>query len=178
MSMTPLFIALVAVAGAHLHRSPLPRFVPAEGPAEGGAALPPPLPAGPIKSEVMLILGTNDNSGIDARLAKMPALSKPPFSAYNSYRLISRNSKPLSRGQASLQQLPNGRELRVTYKDALPQKAGSAPRYLLSASIETPNGRAFLPLVEVNAKAGEWFWLGGQQYQGGSLFVGIRAVPQ
>ena len=175
--MTPLLIALVALAGTHLHRPPLPPTPVGERPGEG-AALPPPVAATSIKSEVMLIVGSNDGSGIDPRLAKMPVLIRPPFSAYNSYRLLSRTSKPLTRGQASLQPLPTGRELRLTFKEALsPQKPGGAPRYLLSASIETPNGKSFLPLVEVNAKAGEWFWLAGQQYQGGTLFVGIRAVP-
>ena len=31
--------------------------------------------------------------------------------------------------------------------------------------------------VEVNAKAGEMFWVGGQEYKGGSLFIGIKVSP-
>jgi hypothetical protein len=44
-------------------------------------------------------------------------------------------------------------------------------------SIQKPDGKSFLPLVEVNAKPGEWFWVGGQEYKGGSLFIGIKLIP-
>jgi hypothetical protein len=180
--MTPLFIAIVAAAGVHLsgiHPLPTPT-APREGaPAEGGSTPSPAVLAAPsIPSEVMVLHATNNESGIDPRIGKMPALSKPPFSSYNSYKLLSRTSLPLPRGQAAPLSLPTGRVLRVTYRDALPpRKPGTPPRYLISASIQSRNGKAFLPNVEVNAKAHEWFWLGGQAYQGGSLFIGIKVNP-
>ncbi len=131
-----------------------------------------------IPSEVMVLHATNNDSGIDPRIGKIPALSKPPFSAYNSYKLLSRTNLPLPKGQVAPLSLPTGRVLRVTYRDILPpRKPGAASRYLLSASIHGKNGKAFLPNVEVNAKAHEWFWLGGQAYQGGSIFIGIKVNP-
>ncbi len=166
--MTPLFLALAA----GLALTPL-GGVPIAAPRDSGAVL----PAAPatIPSEVMVIHGTNDNSGIDAKLGTFTALSKPPFSSYNSYRLLSHTAQPLARGQPSLLNLPTGRLLQLVYKDvAPPQKRGGSPRFLVAASIRMPNGKSFLPLVEVKANPGEWFWVGGQEYQGGSLFIGIK----
>jgi hypothetical protein len=126
----------------------------------------------------MVLHGTNDNTGIDRAIGPMPALTKPPFSAYNSYKLLSRNSVPLPRSVASKLKLPTGRELHVVYKDVLPpQKQGAAARFVVAASIQKASGKDFLPLIEVNATPGEWFWVGGQDYKGGALFIGIRISP-
>ncbi len=46
-----------------------------------------------------------------------------------------------------------------------------------TASILQPGGKPVLPLVEVKARASEWFWVGGQSYQGGTLFIGIKVAP-
>lgn len=145
-------------------------------PSESGAA-PPPVTVIPatIPSEVMVLHATNDSSGIDPKLHKMAALSKPPFSAYNSYKILAHSAQPLARGMGSLFNLPTGRQLQLVYKDVVqPARAGAGPRYVVAASIQSPNGRTFLPLVEVKANPGEWFWVGGQSYQGGSLFIGIK----
>lgn len=184
--MTPLFFALAAGVGlSGAPASPWSPSAPAAPalllvldatPTDGGGAAPAaPAPA-TIPSEVMVVHGTNTNSGIDPQLASFAALSKPPFSSYNSYKLLSHTAQPLARGMPSLLNLPTGRLLQLVYKDvAPPQKRGTSPRYLVAASIQSPNGgKSFLPLVEVKANPGEWFWLGGQDYQGGSLFIGIK----
>jgi hypothetical protein len=145
-------------------------------PGEGSAGPIPPQPTS-ISADVMVLHATNDNSGIDRTLGPMPVLSKPPFSAYNSYKLLSRTGGiALPRGVvAAPLKLPTGRELHVVYKNALPPaKEGGVGRYVIGASIETPSGKTTLPLLEVNARAGEWFWVGGQDYKGGALFIAIR----
>jgi len=178
--MTPLFFALAAgislVAPAGMQPVDLALLPSLDAaPADGSPVVPgAPAPA-TIPSEVMVIHGTNDSSGIEAKLRTISALSKPPFSSYNSYKLLSHTAQPLARGMPSLLNLPTGRLLQLVYKDvAAPQKHGGSPRYLVAASIQTPNGKSFLPLVEVKANPGEWFWVGGQEYQGGSLFIGIK----
>jgi hypothetical protein len=171
--MTPSFVAIVAAAGVGLLGSVVMGETP-KPPAQS----PKPAAVAAISCDVMILHATNDNSGIDPRLGKMPALSKPPFSSYNSYKLLDQTSMALNRGQAVPLQLPTGRELRMVYKDVIdPPKAGDAPRYVITASIQKPDGKSFLPLVEVNAKSGEWFWVGGQEYKGGSLFIGIKVNP-
>jgi hypothetical protein len=205
--MTP-FLALTAVAVAvHLGMfgfgpplsddqapQPHPMQVPSgpkpppSAPPPGSSAPAQPAPTTPpptakpaptsISADLWILHGTNDNSGIDPKLGKMPALSKPPFSSYNSYKLIGQAKQSLAKGTAVPYTLPTGRELRIVYKDVLqPQKQGDPLRYVITASIQKPDGKSFLPLVEVSAQAGEMFFVGGQEFKGGSLFIGIKVGP-
>ncbi|MFO0762182.1 MAG: hypothetical protein U0359_37430 [Byssovorax sp.] len=131
-----------------------------------------------IACEVIILHATNDGSGIDPKIGKMPELSKPPFSSYNSYKLLDRPKISLDKGKSSTVKLPTGRDLMVTFKDVIePKKKDEPKRYVVTASIQKPDGNTFLPLLEVNAKAGEIFFVGGQSYQGGSLVIGIKVAP-
>jgi hypothetical protein len=76
----------------------------------------PPAPTS-ISADVIVLHATNDSSGIDPAIGSMPALLKPPFSSFNSYKLLSRNSLRLPRGVAAPLKLPTGRELHVVYKE-------------------------------------------------------------
>jgi hypothetical protein len=171
--MRPLLVAAVIAAalGGGLHPRPtLADPSPAQTPQ-------PPSPTS-ISADVMVLHATNDNSGIDARIGPMPALSKPPFSSYNSYKLLSRdNGIALPRTVSARLKLPTGRDLHLVYKDILPPTKQGTMRYVIAASIQKPNGNALLPLVELNATAGEWVWVGGQEYKSGALFIGIRINP-
>ena len=133
---------------------------------------------GSINAEVMVLHATNANTGIDPKIGKIPALSKPPFSSYNSYKLLTQSTHALPRSVAQPVKLPTGRELDIVYKEYLPPAGGSRDaRYVVAASIQKADGKSFLPLVEVNAKPGDWFWVGGQEYSGGALFIGIKISP-
>jgi len=124
--------------------------------------------------DVMVLHATNDNSGIDPKIGKIPALSKPPFSSYNSYKLLDQNKLALDKGKAMPFKLPNGSELQVVFKDVIqPQKPGDPLRYIVTASVVS-GGKTVLPLVEVNAKSGEYFFVGGQTYKGGTLLIGLK----
>src|SRR5262249_31854103 len=155
----PLAFVTASLVGSSVTLGDTPRPPPPGPPAENGGALPPVAAPSSIYSEVMVIHGTNEGTGIDPKLGRMPALSKPPFSAYNSYKLLSHTTLTLVRGQPSLLNLPTGRQLQLLYKDVA-LKEGANPRYLVSASIQSPNGKSFLPLVEVKAQPHEWFWVG------------------
>ena len=134
--------------------------------------------AAAVGIEIVVLHATNDGTGIDPKIGKMPELEKPPFSSYNSYKLLERGQTSVERGQATTRKLPTGRELRVTLKDVIPpKKRDEAARYVLSASIQKPAGTTFLPLLEVNAKAGESFFVAGQAYKGGVLVIGIKVLP-
>jgi hypothetical protein len=173
--MTPLLLAIaatvaVSITGAvPLQGSPDP--VPAQQPAPGPALT-------SIAAEVIILHATNDNTGIDPKIGKIPALSKPPFSSYNSYKLLDRATLALEKGKAGTVKLPTGRDLQVRFKDVVePVKKDEQRRFLVDASIQKPDGKAFLPLIEVNAKAGEWFFVAGQDYKGGGLVIGIKINP-
>ena len=131
-----------------------------------------------LSTEVILLHGTNEGSGIDPKIGKMPELAKPPFSSYNSYKLLDRVKPCLAKSKSATVKLPTGRDLMVTFKDVIePKKKDDAKRYVISASIQKPGGNTFLPLLEVNAKAGETFFVAGQDYKGGMLVIGIKLTP-
>ena len=99
-----------------------------------------------------------------------------PF--YNSYKLLDRVKLPLAKGKSSTTKLPTGRELMVALKDVIDSKKKDEPRkYVVTASIQKPDGNSFLPLLEVNAKPGEPFFVAGQTYKGGTLVIGIKVNP-
>jgi hypothetical protein len=147
---------------------------PAVAHAEDAGA-PAPAASTAVAAEVKLLHATNDGSGIDPKIGKMPELVKPPFSSYNSYRLLDTAGPKLAKGVASTVTLPNGRTLMLTLKDVVvPKQKGEPKKYQLNASIDRPDGKAVLPLLEVNTPAGSWIMVAGQSYKGGVLVIGIR----
>jgi hypothetical protein len=114
---------------------------------------------------------TNDKKGIDPRIGKLPELGKAPFSTYDSYELVDRARLPLKKDDPQNLKLPNGRTLQVRLLD-VPQKDSVR----LSASINRPNGKEFLPLLEVKASRGQAFIVAGQSYKKGILVLVIRVV--
>jgi hypothetical protein len=132
-------------------------------------------PPAVIHAEVIVLHATNSAAGIDPKIGRMPELEKPPFSAYDSYKLLDRAQVVLTKGNATTTKLPNGSELMVTMKAELaPAKKGEPKKYVVSASIRKEGGSSFLPLLEVNAKPGDTFFVAGQKYQGGILVIGIK----
>ncbi len=126
-----------------------------------------------VPVEIIVLHATTGDGGIDASLGSLPQLKKPPFSAYNSYALLTRRPVSLTTSKPETTALPNGRSLRTTL-------VGTAPmdRYRIAASINQPKSDAgsenFLPLLEVTAHRGEIFFVAGQSYKGGILVVGIK----
>ena len=69
---------------------------------------------------------------IDPQIGNLPQLKKPPFSAYNTYKLVSRTSVPLEKGKPQTHTMVNKRVLQVTLIDttrgqALPRRRGHQP---------------------------------------------------
>ena len=122
-------------------------------------------------AEILVLHATNDKKGIDRRIGEMPELTKPPFSSYDSYALVDRGRLPLVKGVPKTLTLPNGRVLEAKLLEIL---AGGSVR--LSASINQPGGKEFLPLLEVKAKIGQPFIVAGQSYKRGILVLVIRVV--
>ena len=85
---------------------------------------------GKPKIEIMVLHATQDPKGghIDPQVAKMPQLTQPPFSAYNSYALLDKKLLPAEllktadpwKGKPTVPYtLVNGRVLQVTVIDQL-----------------------------------------------------------
>ena len=122
-------------------------------------------------AEVLVLHATNTKKGIDARIGAMPELKKPPFSSYDSYQLLDRQKLTLDRQAPKTLPLPNGRVLETRLLDVL-----SSDTVRLSASINQPGGKEFLPLLEVKAKLGQSFIVAGQRHRAGILVLVIRVI--
>ena len=169
--MTRLFLAMTAALGVTLAGG-------SGGALADEAGKPAEVAPAEVSVEIVILHATNDGSGIDPKIGKMPALAQPPFSSYNSYRLLDRIKLPLAKGKPSTTKLPTGRDLMVSLKDIIePAKKDDLRRYLVTASIQKPDGNTFLPLLEVKAKPGEPFFVVGQTYKGGTVVIGIKVNP-
>jgi hypothetical protein len=122
-------------------------------------------------ADILVLHATNEKKGIDRRIGEMPELTKPPFSSYDSYTLVDRAKLPLEKGVPKTLVLPNRRVLETKLVEVLP--SGSVR---LSASINQPGGKEFLPLLEVKANIGQPFIVAGQSYKNGILVLVIRVV--
>jgi hypothetical protein len=127
------------------------------------------------RAEVVVLHGTNSGKGIDPRIGNLPQLKQPPFSSYDSYELLAQKELPLASATPEEMVLPNQGKLRVTLKDVKQDDKGR--RYFVDASISKPGGKKFLPVLQVNAKPGEIFFVAGQKYKKGVLVLGIRIHP-
>lgn len=121
--------------------------------------------------EVSVLHGTHEKRAVDPRIGAMPELREGPFAKYESYELLSRAALPLSRGGKRQLRLPNGRKLETRLDALLPD--GSAR---LVASINRPDGKDFLPLLEVKARPGQSFIVAGQSYKRGVLVLVFKVL--
>ena len=145
---------------------------PASPAASGAAPAPSVRPVSqPLAAEVLILHATNEKKGIDPRIGTLPELGKPPFSNYDSYQVLDRARLPLTKDDAQNLKLPNGRTLQVRLLD---EPGPDSVR--LSASINRPNGKEFLPLLEVKAHVGQAFIVAGQSHKKGILVLVIRVV--
>jgi hypothetical protein len=120
-------------------------------------------------ADIMVLHATNSKKGVDSRIGSMPELAKPPFSSYDSYELLDRQRLPLEHKAPRTLKLPNGRVLRTQLVEVLAKDSVK-----ISASINQPNGKEFLPLLEVKAKLDQAFIVAGQSHKAGILVLVIR----
>ncbi|HXK16976.1 MAG TPA: hypothetical protein VNG33_04210 [Polyangiaceae bacterium] len=121
--------------------------------------------------EVSVLHGTHEERDTDPRTCNMPELREGPFAKYASYQLLTRVRLPLSRGGKRQLKLPNGRLLEARLEDIL---ADGSSR--LVASINRPDAKDFLPLLEVKARPGQAFIVAGQSYKRGILVLVFKVV--
>lgn len=121
--------------------------------------------------EVSVLHGTHEEREPDPRVADIPELREGPFAKYAHYDLLSRARFALGRGDKRTLRLPNGRRLETRLEDVL---ADGSCR--LVASINRPEAKDFLPLLEVKAKPGQAFIVAGQSYKRGILVLLIKVI--
>jgi hypothetical protein len=115
---------------------------------------------------------TDGGSSVDARLADLPQLTQDqPFVRYNVYRLLDARQYALQEGHVVSYGLVNGRTLQLTLEGVVEGRVQN--RYRVEAQILKPGSRAFLKDLHVTAGPNQPFFVGGQQYQGGVLFLEV-----
>jgi hypothetical protein len=156
-------IALAALAGLPLALGIAPGLAVAAGP---GPSL-----------ELVVIHATRTDGGvsIDPQLHDLPDLTKEPFVRYNVYRQLDRKQFHFDEGKPVVQGLANGRSLQVVL-DGVAADAGEK-RYRVQAQIVEPGKKAFLRSLQVTASANQPFFVAGQSYEGGTLFLELVVRP-
>lgn len=66
-----------------------------------------PMTAAKANASIVVLHGTNEGGGIDKRIGSLPQLKQPPFSAYDTYKLLKRGKLDLKVGKAASMALPN-----------------------------------------------------------------------
>ena len=134
--------------------------------------------------EFSIIHATRSDAGtsIDPALKDLPQLTREqPFVRYNVYRLLDRKAFPFEMQDGSAASkpltmpLPNGRTLMVILESVSVEK--NEKRYQLQAQISEPGKQAYLKDLHVTASAGEPFFVGGQSFRGGVLFLELLIKP-
>lgn len=170
--IVPLAASFVITSGALVRaEEPSPPAVAEQAPADKGKDKKEDDTKAKYSAEVMVLHATNSGDGIDKRIGKMPELKKPPFSSYDSYKLLRRVRLPLKKDDPKTIELPNKRVLQTKLLEILPKD-----HVRISASVNQPKGKDFLPLLEVKAKVGQRFIVAGQSYKSGILVLVIRVV--
>lgn len=144
---------------------------------------PPPTPPAPspvvttIDAEILVLHANNSGRGIDPKVRDLPQLKKPPFSSYNSYQVLGQSRIPLPLGKPVDTTLPNHGTFRLSFKEAL-----APARFKLAATILQPDGKPFLPMLEVSLPYNEFFFVGAQSYtdnkQEGKLVLAVRLLKE
>jgi hypothetical protein len=129
-----------------------------------------------LEVAVIHALHTDGGASIDPALKDLPQLTRDqPFVRYNVYKLLDRKAFPLDATRPVTDALVNGRTLQVTL-DGVSEDKGEK-RYQMNAQIAEPGKKAFLKSLQVTASANEPFFVGGQSYQGGTLFLELVVRP-
>jgi hypothetical protein len=129
--------------------------------------------------ELTIIHATYVDGGgsIDSRLPRLPSLTKSePFTHYNVFTLLDRKQLPLEAGKPVAYSLVNGRNVAVTLGSVSQGDAGQK-RYQLEAHIGEPGKPAYLKGLQVTLGENQAFYVGGQSFQGGTLFLELVVLP-
>jgi hypothetical protein len=117
---------------------------------------------------------TNEKGGIDAKLERLKAqLTQPPYSSWNTYKLLSEQTVTLERQKPKTAKLVNG-ELTLLYKDKLIEE-GAKARVRIAVDHDDKSGKRSLSTVLV---FGGPTSIGGKPYEGGTHFLFLACSAQ
>lgn len=121
-----------------------------------------------VSGEVLIILAKEAPGEVDDSLKDIAALKQDPFSRFKSMKLLSKPSITAEVKKPVELKLPNGRTLQIELAGVM-----SDGRLRVKVSINKPDKKDYLPLVQVLVSPGEPFFCAGQNHEGGTLVVGV-----
>jgi hypothetical protein len=122
-----------------------------------------------MKGEIYVVFASEAEGTIDPNLAHIRALKHPPFNGFKTMKLLTHQDVALLTDEPVAIELPKRRWLVLTLVSRL-----ADGRAKVQLSINKPNQKDYLPLLNVIISAGEPFFVAGQKFEGGTLVVGVR----
>jgi hypothetical protein len=123
------------------------------------------------------VRASNEKAGIDPKLDKEKAklFAKPPFSAFDSFKVLGEQAVPLERQKMKPVKLVNG-NLTLTLKDKTIVQAGK-PRLRIDVRLEDAKGAPLASPI-YSGNSGDSLALAGTSYQGGTYVLVLTCSAQ
>jgi hypothetical protein len=131
-----------------------------------------------VSCTIRSIHGLQAKGKIDKRLAFLrKQLSKPPFSAYRTMKLLEAKELKLAQAGRKKVPLPTGKVLKLTFKEKLLGRKDDI-RLRMHLSITPPKAKRFLPGTLFTIADGGTLLVAGDKYKKGTLVVGITCEAE
>lgn len=123
------------------------------------------------------IVATNDGKGIDPKLERFRAkLTKPPFSAWNSFRLLGEPGVTTEKDKPATVKLATGGALTLVLKDKMVVQGGK-PRLRYGLDIDSKAGKRTVSTVVV-FDSGDHVLIAGEPFEKGTYILALSCVAQ
>ncbi|NUO49189.1 MAG: hypothetical protein HOV80_10075 [Polyangiaceae bacterium] len=136
-------------------------------------------PPGEITAEFLILHATNEGTGIDKDIGDIPELKKPPFSSYDTYKLLERGKLKLPKRKEQEKKLPNSDNVALTYKDYKEAKKDQPEKFVIPARVVKKDGEEVVSAT-YTAPKGQYFFVAGPKFTKGKskgiLVVGFKIV--
>ena len=130
------------------------------------------------KCVVTEILATNEKKGVDAKLDKLKGkLAKPPFSAWDTFKLIGEPAVTAEKDKPATATLATGGKLTLLLKDKLVSQGGKS-RLRVGIDVDDKAGKRTMSTVMVFGAGDVHFPVAGTPYEKGVYIAGLScAIP-
>ena len=128
-------------------------------------------PSTAAQCTVTEIRASNEKGGVDAKLERLKAkLGKPPFSSYDTFKLLGEQTVNADRQKPAAAKLVNG-SLTLLFKDKLVAQGGKT-RLRFGIDVDDKQGARTIS-TESKFDSGDPFFIAGQPYEGGTYVLAL-----
>jgi hypothetical protein len=128
---------------------------------------------GGVKCLATEIQATNEKKGVDPKLERLKAqLSKPPFSAFDTFKWLAESSVSTELNKPASQKLVNGGNLTLLLKDRIASE-GKKVRLRLGVDVDNKDGKRIVSTVLSFDSGDTIFPVAGEPYQSGTYVLAL-----